>query len=421
MKHTKLVRGLLLVCCIAALLLTTVCAFPNETIDGVITIYVETTVNDETWARSSGTGFFVGLEEQDPQYIVTNYHVISDYLMTDGQPNREEKEDTETIIYAYFDQDTKKEVYFVSGDETKDLAILRLADPTDLRVALPLETVDTGAVGDVIYAIGYPVTSDAIVNSVTLYGTGDATVTNGTISRFVTESGTGRRVIQTTASINSGNSGGPLVTEAGTVIGINTFGGVYADTAAKVEGLNYSVNAEELIPLLKQYDVPFTLAETQDYTTMIVIGGGALVLILLAVIIILVVRKKKATATAAAAVHVPDQPPVQQPQMRPVVYALSAQHNGMRLALSQKPMIIGRDPASCELTFRDGTPGISGRHCSVAWDANTRMFTVTDLNSSFGTFLSTGQRLTPGVPQPIMTGGSFYLGEPSNACRVAVE
>ena len=64
------------------------------------------------------------------------------------------------------------------------------------------------------------------------------------------------------------------------------------------------------------------------------------------------------------------------------------------------------------------TPGVSAWHCSVVWDGRTGEFLLTDLKSTYGTFLATGQKLTPGVACRLKAGDTFYLGEQSNALRV---
>ena len=84
----------------------------------------------------------------------------------------------------------------------------------------------------------------------------------------------------------------------------------------------------------------------------------------------------------------------------------------------QQGVLVGRDGSVCGIVFKEGTPGVSAWHCSVVWDGRTGEFLLTDLKSTYGTFLATGQKLTPGVACRLKAGDTFYLGEQSNALRV---
>jgi serine protease Do len=145
-----------------------------------------------------GTGFIVSGDG----YIATNKHVIID-------PEAE---------YTVLMNDEKKyPAKVVAEDPTMDLAVLKIE-------AKNLTAVDLGdsanlKVGQTVIAIGNAL------------GEFRNTVSTGVISglaRTVTAGGAGFGseqlvgVIQTDASINSGNSGGPLLNLAGQVIGINT-------------------------------------------------------------------------------------------------------------------------------------------------------------------------------------------------------
>ncbi|MBI3803253.1 MAG: trypsin-like peptidase domain-containing protein [Nitrospirae bacterium] len=141
--------------------------------------------------RSLGSGFIIS----DQGYIMTNHHVIAEA-------------DKITIKLS----DRREFVGTVVGKDPKtDLAIIKIPPQTDLPVA---SLGDSGhiEVGEWAIAIGNP------------FGL-DRTVTVGVISA------TGRtdlgltdqdNFIQTDASINFGNSGGPLLNAKGEVIGINT-------------------------------------------------------------------------------------------------------------------------------------------------------------------------------------------------------
>ena len=84
-------------------------------------------------------------------------------------------------------------------------------------------------------------------------------------------------------------------------------------------------------------------------------------------------------------------------------------------------VIIGRDPASCNIVFDKNTPGISGRHCQVVYDANEDCFLITDLGSSYGTFLGNGKKLTANVVEKLAAGDTFYLCDNTNRFVVTKE
>ena len=95
------------------------------------------------------------------------------------------------------------------------------------------------------------------------------------------------------------------------------------------------------------------------------------------------------------------------------------QHGGMVVQLHGQPVQIGRDGAVCRLVYQDGTPGVSGRHCQVSFEQG--QFVLTDLNSTYGTFLSNGQRVAPNSPVKLPPKSSFYLGETDNTVYVDLE
>ena len=98
---------------------------------------------------------------------------------------------------------------------------------------------------------------------------------------------------------------------------------------------------------------------------------------------------------------------------------MAPQHGGMVVQLHGQPVQIGRDGAVCRLVYQDGTPGVSGRHCQVSFEQGE--FVLTDLNSTYGTFLSNGQRVAPNSPVKLAPKSSFYLGEADNTVYVDLE
>ncbi len=156
-----------------------------------------------------GTGIIV----DSNGYILTNSHVVSDGDATNVNVLFSDGSDIDGKVMWY--------------DPQMDLAIVKV-DKTGLTAA-DLGNSDDVEVGDISIAIGNPLGLD-LQKSVTQ---GIISGLNRTISTSQSSNMTG--LIQTDASINSGNSGGPLLNEKGQVIGINTA------KASQGEGLGFAI------------------------------------------------------------------------------------------------------------------------------------------------------------------------------------
>ncbi len=380
----------------------------------VVVVYTE--IGD---AGSYGTGFFIGEEGENPQYLLTNHHVVEDYLNFGGGTSQ-----SHGSLYVTYDGISLEEAYIVDYLESKDLALLKLGNPTPNRKPLIIDVLENDDPVNV-YAIGYPGDAD-VHKSLSYFSAKDATITSGILSRFSTESGTGCKLIQHDAEINQGNSGGPLVNQKGDVIGVNVEGvatnvvRVSGDdlsvSQVKTAGVNFAVNIEEAIPLLEKNSVPYqTRSDKPDpdpssHLLVIFLAAGIIgIFVILAAVIVLYMKKRKPKPV----------PPVSVKQ--PFLRSMSVQHNGMQIPVSGQQFLVGRDPGSCKLVYQEGTPGISARHCSILYDVASQELLITDLKSTYGTFLANGQRLTPGVPYHLRPGDSFYLGDRSNELRYEME
>lgn len=105
----------------------------------------------------------------------------------------------------------------------------------------------------------------------------------------------------------------------------------------------------------------------------------------------------------------PSGPPLR-PAQGNVLYltALSGPLRGQSYPLGPDGLLFGCDP-SCAVRFPAGTPGISRRHCAIRWQQGVP--TLTDLNSSYGTFMGDGRKLPPSYPAQLAAGSRFYLGD----------
>lgn len=224
---------------------------------------------------STGSGFVVGRDESSI-YVATNYHVV------EGDP-------LSVYIWVGSDETADAEIYAYSMQ--RDLCILKLDDNIALN-ALCLNA--TAEKGSAVYAVGFPYAADTLSDTAA-HTSEEATITDGIISAIrmatIIENGDPVELLQISAAINSGNSGGPLFNDNGEVIGINTYG------AYDAQGVFGAISAEELIDFLEdngvtpQFPVPVE-ASTVNY----VIPVAVVIVALFTVIMIIVAigkRKRK--------------------------------------------------------------------------------------------------------------------------------
>lgn len=374
-----------------------------------------------------GSGFFVGEKNEDPMYLVTNYHVIEPFIESSAGELVDLETDYGVLqgrskIRIYYSSNDYDEAYPVTYDSTKDIAILKLSQPTSKRQAISLRSPTDDMVGSTIYAVGFPGLAENIFTEATsTWGSSDVSVTSGSFSRMLTTTGTGQNLIQLDCVIRHGNSGGPIVNEDGEAIGVAV--SFVSDDDSQVY---YAVNIDEVIPYLKQFDIPYVANANNIFsgtTLIIIIIAGVVALAMIAVIIIIAKGKKKSSNKPKARKS-PDNgeqlPPVK--EKKPMLRSLAQQHRGMIVAVSPgKQILIGTSKDDCQVVFQRGTPGVSRRHCSISWDPSTNDFILTDLGSSYGTFLENKQRLGKGVPTRVRPGDKFYLGSPENLMTTYLE
>ena len=173
--------------------------------------------------QSLGSGFIISPDG----YVVTNNHVISA-----GQRNATVESITVTLI------DRKEyKARVVGRDVASDIAVLKIEAANLPYVRFGDST--RSRVGDWVIAIGNP------------FGIG-STVTAGIVSalhRVTGQGGAYDRFIQTDASINQGNSGGPMFDMNGQVIGINSQ--ILSPTGGNV-GIGLAIPAEQAKPIVDQ-------------------------------------------------------------------------------------------------------------------------------------------------------------------------
>jgi len=168
-------------------------------------------------ATSLGSGFII----DENGYIVTNNHVIGDADQ----------------IEVVFQDETKLKAELIGKDPKVDIAVLKVNSKKKLK-ALKWGDSTKSNVGDWVLAIGNP------------FGLG-GTVTAGIISAKSRDIKMGQydSFIQTDASINKGNSGGPMFNMDGEVIGINS--AIFSPSGGSV-GIGFAIPSNMAIDVIEQ-------------------------------------------------------------------------------------------------------------------------------------------------------------------------
>ena len=166
-----------------------------------------------------------GMVVHEDGYVITNAHVVK----SSGK------------IKVVFSDGSEYQAQIISGDESKDLAVLKIQVNKKLPF-IHLGRSDDLMIGETVVAIGNP------------YGYAN-TVTSGVVSAVgrdiqIAEDFWLRGLIQTDAPINPGNSGGPLLNINGELIGVNTA------VRAEAENIGFAIPVDTLVDNLSHMLMP---------------------------------------------------------------------------------------------------------------------------------------------------------------------
>ena len=377
----------------------------------------------------TGSGFFV-----DERHVVTNHHVVADGKLP--------PKPLLSIVLA--DGRGWLPVIVRWADEGLDLAVLE-AGPVGGRSSLALVLAEP-ARGVDVYAVGYPGSADRASGDVV-----QSTLTDGILSKPPFEAQWGAplsglaRVLQHTAAINPGSSGGPLLDACGNALGVNTSGGlsevrdasgnVIGATAA--QGIFFALDASELARALDRLGVQYVPAGAcgaagQRPRTASAAAPGALnrslwLIGLLAPVVVgalLLYRRSRRPGVDAPA----GSGPASSPDSGAVTPggARAASHSTVRsgpvrltghrgtphltvdtteLRRAAHGHSFGRLPGVVDHSLT--VEGLSRRHFRISMDRG-RTF-LEDLNSTNGTFVN-GERLVPYRARQLRAGDEITVG-----------
>ncbi len=395
----------------------------SSTYDGAVVRVISASAGGEI--VGTGSGFFV-----DELHVVTNQHVVSGEGMAAAPMI--------SIVLAGGRDWLPASVRW--EDEGIDLAVLRTSPGRGRSsVALNLGGLTRGMD---VYAVGYPGSADRASGDLL-----QSTLTDGILSKPPFEARWGAQgsgtvsMLQHTAAISPGSSGGPLLDDCGSVLGVNTGGGVTEihDAAGNIigatsaQGIFLALHASELSRALDRWSVDYRVAGACSSSGTSAAGHPAttgaawivafVVAILGAALFLGLRRRRFPAARPMAGSHdgvqdgTPDTPPGEAPvSLDPALAGNTLRLTGMgdapHLALDLQELrsavhglSFGRQSDLVDSPL--AVEGLSRRHFRVRLDQG-RTF-VEDLNSTNGTFVN-GQRLTPYRGRQLRAGDELAAG-----------
>jgi S1-C subfamily serine protease len=338
--------------------------------------------------------------------VVTAFHLIDAFAAT---PDRI------TVIETRRGSGVRRRVqHIVLASRQLDLAVLHVAGLA--QPPAPLQAGESYK-GEAVYAVGFPsLLSDLEVAPF------DPIVLDGTVARIRRDTwshlkdrgpvdGPAFGIIEHSATLYPGNSGGPLVNACGAVVGVNISGAFLVGNggATPIRGASYAVDVSALAAELDRLDIPYQTATGCGASP----GWAWLYLLAVAAVVvsavILLLRRRQTMPVGTAG-------------RKWMLSGIAHDGRAIRVSIRWTDLIrasggltIGRDPRRCEIVIDD--PTVSSHHARLRVTSRTGSggFVVEDLRSTNGTFVDE-KRVLPGrdkaVPLPI--GAMLSIG----GCRV---
>jgi hypothetical protein len=352
-----------------------------------------------------GSGFVVAKE-----IVATNFHVIDKtqelFVLRKSADGKELKPVPASILWSSSDY---------------DLALLEVP-----QLGLPIISVRESfpTKGSQVTTMGYPAVADEAIEMSEI-GFAESTFTQGIVGRLLegswSKSGHKQSIIQHSASVNSGNSGGPLIDGCGSVIGVNTakaLGVVIQNANADMtvnssDGIFYASHISSLIKVMQEQGVPYKVSKEDCLAPINGVNptpksNNRLMPILVALALLMALgalyfsfrkstviretytqfqRRSSSSSPSTAASSVPVVP-----TFSCYLVGQDSQGNPIRIQLQENALrsgvVIGRDPKESDVVIAD--PSVSRKHARVTYASGRLM--IQDLQSTNGTWMN-NQRL----------------------------
>lgn len=360
-----------------------------------------------------GTGSSFPISEN---IFVTNYHVIKDAVT---EPNTY---DMKALVDVKAGKYVTKEIEILNFDEEKDLAAIRIIGlsktPLKLISGLDQEATRDKYSDSTVFSIGFPASSDIVQNGTVKKSNIKPATKQGIVSKynnfkidksFVETT----NMIETDATINGGNSGGPLVDECGNVIGIAEMKLV----VTAVDNVFYAIRVDELISFLDAYNVDYTTTvgcapsvfkSHGNLFWYLLVGLVFIILLLISYII------KSHNSKSSLSQIINDKIALIQHKNNHNLLAVKEDEsylksltiNAENIILNRsKSIVIGRS-SQCDIQIKNSH--LSGMHLKVKLLEDKRVFVV-DLESTNGSYID-GEKLVAKKPFELKLGSRLVLG-----------
>lgn len=374
---------------------------------------------------SIGSGFLVG---DSGRFVVTNAHVVEPCIAapvvliaskTTGEPIKV----------------SSKIVWRSKKSDLTDFAILSLDSPLRIPGAA-FATSQTVASGDPVWAVGFPGAADKVVSTAYL---AIPTLAAGQVSRVVRGPSNGVTngpgLLQVTAAINPGSSGGPLFNEYGEVVGINSLkslvpalvltpnsgeGNINVARLADGEAIGWAQQADELLPALNSLRIDHSVrGEPHSQLTVWFhrdpITAAAILIVSTATMFLLALAARRQLVSRSS-VAKREEDASQSYREFPLLVGVSGQYRGHKFPLSEE-LRIGRDPRRCNIVITDSTNEVSGVHCSIRYLPDINVIELTDHNSTNGTYAN-DHKVPSGRVSLQRVGDKFRIAQSDNYFQI---